>query len=200
MVTGQFSGSGTYSKIPRFFGVSCPINAIMFEDLAPVNISVRNPALAGLLAALRLHHQYFGVMGVTTIGSPAAAEQDDDVTGDGRRVPAVERVLDHILAEMDAGRLRPGSRVNAARIAANLTLSVAPVREALSMLAGRGVLDLLPDRGAVMRPLTAKDVEQLWEIIAPVGGVGLDLAARAIAAGAIQATLRPRIEQSATSP
>jgi GntR family transcriptional regulator, rspAB operon transcriptional repressor len=123
-------------------------------------------------------------MGVTTIGSRVAAEQDDDATGDGRRVPAVERVLDHILAEMDAGRLRPGSRVNAARIAANLTLSVAPVREALSMLAGRGVLDLLPDRGAVMRPLTVKDVEQLWEIIAPVGGVGLDLAARAIGAGA----------------
>ena len=158
--------------------------------------------MAGLLAALRLHHQYFGVMGVATIGSPAAAEQDDDVTGrQGDAFLRLSGYFDHILAEMDAGRLRPGSRVNAARIAANLTLSVAPVREALSMLAGRGVLDLLPDRGAVMRPLTAKDVEQLWEIIAPVGGVGLDLAARAIAAGArIPATLRPRIEQSATSP
>ncbi len=72
----------------------------------------------------------------------------------GKRVPATERVLDHILAEMDAGRLAAGGRVNAARIASTLELSAAPVRERSALLAGRGVLDLLPDRGAVMRPFT----------------------------------------------
>lgn len=103
---------------------------------------------------------------------------------DKKRIPATERVLDHILSEMDAGRLGPGSRVVAARIASDLDLSAAPVREALSVLAGQGVLDLLPDRGAVMREMTPKAVRQFWELLAPIGAVGLRLAARAIVDGA----------------
>lgn len=102
----------------------------------------------------------------------------------GKRVPATERVLEYILNEMDEGRLRPGDRVNAARISATLELSAAPVREALSGLAGRGVLDLLPDRGAVMRAITPGEVIQLWELITPIGAVGLRGAAKSIAAGA----------------
>lgn len=103
---------------------------------------------------------------------------------DGRRVPATEHVLDHILSEMDAGRLAPGSRVNAAKIANQLGLSAAPVREALSVLAGRGVIDLLPERGAVMRPITANEVCQLWDVVAAIGAVGVSLAAQAVADGA----------------
>jgi DNA-binding GntR family transcriptional regulator len=98
-------------------------------------------------------------------------------------VPATERVLDHILEELDARRLAPGARVNAARIASQLQLSAAPVREALCVLAGRGVVDLLPDRGAVMRPITSREVRLMWELIAPVGSVGLRLAAEAIRDG-----------------
>jgi len=110
----------------------------------------------------------------------------DESTGreDGRRIPAVERVLDFILAEMDAGRLQPGSRVNAARISATLGLSAAPVREALSILSGRGVLNLLPDRGAIMRPFSVREVVQQWEVIAAIGGLGVRLAAQAVARGA----------------
>lgn len=98
-------------------------------------------------------------------------------------MPAGERVLSYILAEMDAGALQPGERVNAARIAATLNLSLAPVREALSVLAGRGVLDLLPDRGAIMRRLTPTDVVQLWEVLAPIAAKGLELAAQVVATG-----------------
>jgi DNA-binding GntR family transcriptional regulator len=117
-----------------------------------------------------------------------------------KRIPATERVLDHILAEMDAGRLAAGGRVNAARIAATLDLSAAPVREALSVLAGRGVLDLLPDRGAVMRPFTAREVTQLWALIAPVGSVGLTLAAEAVARGADTTLLRAKFDTICDRP
>ncbi|MGI4876085.1 MAG: GntR family transcriptional regulator [Janthinobacterium lividum] len=124
---------------------------------------------------------------------------DDDGTNE-RRIPATERVLDHILDEMDAGRLGAGSRVNAARIAATLQLSAAPVREALSVLAGRGVLDLLPDRGAVMRPFSAAEVVQLWELVAPVAAVGLSLAANAIIAGADPSLLEHRFAAICHNP
>jgi len=118
--------------------------------------------------------------------------QDETHSTPVRRVPAVETVLEHILTELDTGQLQPGGRVNAARIAATLDLSVAPVREALSILAGRGVVELLPDRGAIMRQLTPKDVIQLWEIVASIGAVGVDLAAKAIDSGADPSTLIER--------
>src|SRR5579883_2089348 len=107
------------------------------------------------------------------MNTEAAPDRDGRDLNDVRRIPATERVLDYILEEMDAGRLGPGARVNAARIASTLGLSVAPVREALSILAGRGVIDLLPDRGAVMRPISPHQVSQMWEVIAAVAGVGL---------------------------
>jgi DNA-binding GntR family transcriptional regulator len=117
-----------------------------------------------------------------------------------RRVPATERVLDHILGEMDAGRLNAGSRVNAARIASTLSLSAAPVREALSVLAGRGVINLMPDRGAVMRPFSATEVAQLWALIAPIASVGLTLAAQAVARGADTAPLERQFAAICNDP
>jgi DNA-binding GntR family transcriptional regulator len=117
-----------------------------------------------------------------------------------RRVPAVEIVLDHILTELDTGKLQPGSRVNAARISARLDLSVAPVREALSILAGRGVVQLLPDRGAVMRQLTPQDVIQLWEIVSAIGCTGVYMAAKAVAAGGDPMLLKERYELIRDAP
>ncbi|HEX3843031.1 MAG TPA: GntR family transcriptional regulator [Steroidobacteraceae bacterium] len=125
---------------------------------------------------------------------------DLELREDGKRVPAAERVLDFILAEMDAGRLEPGSRVNAARIAGTLGLSAAPVREALSILAGRGVLELLPDRGAIMRPFSAHQVSQMWEVIAAVGAVGLRLAARAVTTGADTGEIVARYQDIGCEP
>ena len=148
----------------------------MFEDyvgvkfLAELGIAARRPYAAPRWRAQGMNER------------PTMAD-DLELREDGKRVPAAERVLDFILAEMDAGRLGPGSRVNAARISATLDLSAAPVREALSILAGRGVLELLPDRGAIMRPFSAQQVSQMWEVIAAVGAVGLRSAARAAAAG-----------------
>lgn len=111
-----------------------------------------------------------------------------------RKIPAAERVLEYILDEMDGGRLVPGGRVNAARISAQLSLSAAPVREALSVLAGRGVLELLPDRGAIIRPLSPDEVCQLWELIASIGGLGLRSAGAAVREGRDTSELRQRYE------
>jgi DNA-binding GntR family transcriptional regulator len=128
--------------------------------------------------------------------APAESTSEED----NRRIPAAERVLDFILAEMDAGRLQPGSRVNAARISATLGLSAAPVREALSILAGRGVLNLLPDRGAIMRPFSAHEVAQLWEVIAAIGGVGVSLAAQAVGRGADPSEIVARYQEIRRDP
>lgn len=116
--------------------------------------------------------------------SPVRAPEATAESGAHRKVTATDRVLEYILDELDATRLGPGSRVNAARIAQHLNLSAAPVREALCVLAGRGVVDLLPDRGAVIATITSREVKLLWEVIASVTCVGLRLAAKAIQEGA----------------
>jgi GntR family transcriptional regulator, rspAB operon transcriptional repressor len=112
------------------------------------------------------------------------------MNNENRRTPATERVLAHILEEMDEGKLYPGGRINASQIASRLELSIAPVREALCVLAGRGVVDLHTDRGATVRSLTAQDVQLIWELLAALGGVGLRLAARAMSRGAQADTLQ----------
>jgi DNA-binding GntR family transcriptional regulator len=109
-------------------------------------------------------------------------------------------VLDHILGEMEAGRLGPGTRVNAARIAAELQLSVAPVREALSVLAGRGIVNLSPDRGAMVRDLTPREVIKIWEVMTPIVRVGMRLGARSVAAGADTSEIRAAIESIQKNP
>lgn len=100
-----------------------------------------------------------------------------------RKVTTTERVLNYILEELDAGRLGPGDRVNAAKVAATLEISAAPVREALAILAGRGIVDLHPDRGAIVRAMDADEVCELFEIISAVVVMANAAAARAVARG-----------------
>jgi DNA-binding GntR family transcriptional regulator len=43
-------------------------------------------------------------------------------------------------------------------------VSHTPVREALITLAGIGVIDLLPNRGAIVRAMTARDVREVFQV------------------------------------
>jgi DNA-binding GntR family transcriptional regulator len=95
----------------------------------------------------------------------------------GTKTSLVQRVYETIMAALDAGLLKPGSRIIAAELAQQLGLSRAPVREALAVLAGQGLVELLPDRGAMLRPMSAHDLAHIYEVSAPVAAVGLRAAA-----------------------
>lgn len=90
----------------------------------------------------------------------------------------VQRVYEAIMSSMDSGELDPGSRIVASDIAQRLGLSRAPVREALAVLAGQGLVELHPDRGASLRPMNAHDLAQIYEVVAPVAAIGLQAAAK----------------------
>src|SRR5207253_11519126 len=49
-------------------------------------------------------------------------------------------------------------------LAARFGVSHTPIREALIELAGIGVVSLLPNRGAVVRPITARDVREVCQV------------------------------------
>lgn len=99
------------------------------------------------------------------------------------RTSLVQRVHETLLEGLDDGVLKPGQRIKAAELAKRLGVSRAPVREALHVLAGQGLVELLPDKGAVMRVLTVDDLIQIYEVTGPIASVGVRAAARRIDEG-----------------
>ncbi len=106
------------------------------------------------------------------------------VSSDGAvKTSLVQRVYQAIMDALDRDELAPGQRIVAAEVAKTLRLSRAPVREALHILAGQGVVELLPDRGAVLRPMTRGDLAAIYEVVAPVAAIGMKNATRRIGEG-----------------
>lgn len=79
----------------------------------------------------------------------------------GRRRQAI---VDSLLREVLQGRLRAGQHMVTRELADRFGVSHTPIREALISLAGIGVVDLLPNRGAVVRHVSARDIFEICEV------------------------------------
>jgi DNA-binding GntR family transcriptional regulator len=91
-----------------------------------------------------------------------------------------DRVLVTILEGMLSGDYKPGDRVNARKLAETLNVSIVPVREAIHILAGEGVIELSKNRGARIRKLDKNEVSKWWEIIGTMSKLGIKQAAERI--------------------
>ena len=78
------------------------------------------------------------------------------------------------------GRIAPGAKLNERALCEQLHVSRTPLREAIKMLAAEGLVELLPNRGAVAVQLTAQDVADTTEVIAGLEGQAGELAAQRI--------------------
>lgn len=87
-----------------------------------------------------------------------------------------EEVASHIRDLIMAGRVRPGERLRLEELAAQLGVSITPVREALLTLRGEDMVELQPRRGYVVAPLSRQDIEDVFALQANLAG---ELAARA---------------------
>jgi DNA-binding GntR family transcriptional regulator len=74
------------------------------------------------------------------------------------------------------GRLAGGTRIHEGRLCEQLGVSRTPLREALKVLANEGLVDLLPNRGAVVRPVTAKDTRDLLRVLGRLEALAGELA------------------------
>jgi DNA-binding GntR family transcriptional regulator len=79
----------------------------------------------------------------------------------GRRRQAVVETL---LAEVFQGRVRAGEHLVMQELSDRLGVSPTPIREALVSLAGIGIVELLPNRGAIVRRFTANDIRELCQV------------------------------------
>jgi DNA-binding GntR family transcriptional regulator len=77
---------------------------------------------------------------------------------------AQQHATDALRALIVRGDLRPGQRVNQEDLAAQLGLSVAPVREALRVLESEGQLTYLPRRGYFVTELRFADLQEIYEL------------------------------------
>jgi DNA-binding GntR family transcriptional regulator len=75
-----------------------------------------------------------------------------------------QAIVESLLADVFHGRLRAGQRLVTQQLAERFGVSHTPIREALIALAGLGLLDLLPNRGAVVRAVGTRDVREIAQV------------------------------------
>jgi DNA-binding GntR family transcriptional regulator len=73
----------------------------------------------------------------------------------------VDRLRDMIIH----GELAPGMKLNERVLAERLGISRTPLREAIRFLASEGLVELLPNRGAVVAPIDAERVRQTFLVL-----------------------------------
>ena len=93
------------------------------------------------------------------------------------RVALHDQVVARLRTMLIEGRIAPGAKLNERELCALLRVSRTPLREAIKLLASEGMVDLLPNRGAVAVKLTEADILNTFEVLAGLEALSGELAA-----------------------
>jgi DNA-binding GntR family transcriptional regulator len=88
-----------------------------------------------------------------------------------------------------SGQVRSGDFLRLEPLAQQFGTSVTPVREALGVLRGEGFVDLQPNRGFVVLPLSRTDIEDIYRVHAFVSGELAALACRRLSQENVEAII-----------
>lgn len=99
------------------------------------------------------------------------------------------QVVDIIRNRILSGQVAPNIPIRQDTLAAELGISKIPLREALARLEQDGLIYSLPNRGYIVRPLTAEELEEIYAL-------RLKLEPDAVAAGARRANAAERAAAS----
>lgn len=75
-----------------------------------------------------------------------------------------QTIVQSVLSDVFQGRLRAGQHLVTQELASRFGVSHTPIREALIALAGIGIIDLLPNRGAIVRRVSGQDVREVCQV------------------------------------
>ncbi len=84
-----------------------------------------------------------------------------------------EQVTEYIKRSILEGSLNPGDKVNEVHVAATLSISRAPVREALQMLTREGLIVSIPQKGKFINCLTKKQISESYFTGGVLEGAGV---------------------------
>lgn len=97
---------------------------------------------------------------------------------------AAQGLTDQVAARLRTllieGEIAPGAKLNERVLAEQLRVSRTPLREAIKLLAVEGLVDLLPNRGAVAVKLTEADIVHSFEVLAGLEALSGRFAAQRI--------------------
>ena len=91
-----------------------------------------------------------------------------------------EQVAHRLRQMLVEGGIPPGAKLNERELSIVLSVSRTPLREAIKMLAAEGLVELLPNRGAIAVELTEADVLNTFEVMAGLEAQSGELAAQRI--------------------
>ena len=106
--------------------------------------------------------------------SDSSASTAPDAVAEPRLLAAevVSRLRDLIIQ----GELAPGVKLNERVLCERLRTSRTPVREAIKYLASEGLVELLPNRGAIVTPITATTVREMFVVLGALEALAGELA------------------------
>ena len=91
-----------------------------------------------------------------------------------------EQLREAIAEQIATGAYVPGQRLDEVQLAARFGASRTPLREALIQLAGDGLIEIRPRRGALVRALEPQRLVEMFEVMAELEAMCARLAARRI--------------------
>lgn len=107
---------------------------------------------------------------------------------------AVEKAYEAVRDGIISGRYRPGTRITEQEVAALAGVSRTPVREALRQLNAEGLLEFVPNQGAVVTSWSERELNEIFDLRAVLESYAAAQAARN-ADAAMVARLRSLAEQ-----
>jgi DNA-binding GntR family transcriptional regulator len=115
---------------------------------------------------------------------PGNAAKPAATAGGGHQVSSPTSLHEGLLARLRdyivEGNIPGGARVPERELCDRFGVSRTPLREALKVLASEGLLDLLPNRGARVRTLSAQDLAELFDFMGGIEALAGRLACESI--------------------
>lgn len=97
------------------------------------------------------------------------------------RTRPARQLAGHIAGELkaliEAGEFQPGERLNEATLAERMGTSRGPIREAIRVLAGMGLVTPVPNRGVFVRRISVPEMIEIYELRALIFGFAVERAA-----------------------
>jgi DNA-binding GntR family transcriptional regulator len=111
----------------------------------------------------------------------------------GPRGGTLERLFAHLKEGILSGRYAPGQRLIEADLTSELGCSRGPLREAFRRLTAEGLVESVPNRGAIVRRLSHRETHELFQIRAALEALGAQLAAENMGSRAIRSRFEKAI-------
>jgi DNA-binding GntR family transcriptional regulator len=87
--------------------------------------------------------------------------------------PAIAEELKRLIY---SGEIQPGERLNEAALALRMGTSRGPIREAIRMLTGLGLVTAVPNRGVYVRQISVREMLEIYELRALIFGYAAERA------------------------